>query len=111
MGILRLKDTNKDKFKTECFICKCNKDIAEEHYIVPLYEVKKIIIEQYDNEVICLCPNCHSFLHLYLTGKPEKISSAIDYFNTEEMKKRLIQISTRYHYLKAKNVRCGNANR
>lgn len=110
MGNLKLKEIKKDKSKTECFICKCNKDIVEEHYIVPLYEVKRIITERYENEVVCLCPNCHSFLHILLTGKSDKISKAISYFNTAEMRKRLVQISTRYYYLKAKNVRCGNAN-
>ena len=70
MDNLRLKETNKDKFKTDCFICECNKDIAEEHYIVPLYEVKKIIVERYEDEAIFLSQNFNSFLHIYITDKP-----------------------------------------
>lgn len=77
------------KSKEQCFICKSNALIAEEHYIVP---------------------NCHTYLHLILNKKFEKFSDVFDYFKTQQMKKALIKIYNRYYYLKAKNERCKNAN-
>lgn len=98
------------KSKEQCFICKSNALIAEEHYIVPISEVRKTNLKTYEDEVINLCPNCHTYLHLILNKKFEKFSDVFDYFKTQQMKKALIKIYNRYYYLKAKNERCKNAN-
>lgn len=97
--------------KEKCYICGNHKLITEEHYIVPISEVKKANLISYEDEVIDLCPNCHTYLHLILNEKFEKYSEIFEYCKTQQMRENLIKIYSRYYYLKAKNRRNQNANR
>lgn len=98
------------KSKEQCFICKRHAMITEEHYIVPISEVKKANVKIYEDEIINLCPNCHTYLHLMLNKKFEKFNEIFNYFKTGQKREALIKIYNRYYYVKAKNKRCQNAN-
>lgn len=93
------------KDKKKCFICKENSLITEEHYIVPIKEVKKTKLTSYKDEVIDLCPNCHTYLHLIIDEKIEKFDDIFSYFKTKQNREALIKIYSRYYYIKAKNAR------
>ena len=96
--------------KKQCFICQNNEIITEEHYIVPISEAKKTNLIEYKDEIINLCPNCHTYLHLIINNKFEKFSEIFKYFKTKQMRESIIKIYNRYYYLKSKNERYQNAN-
>lgn len=100
-----------NKEKCNCYICQKHKEIAEEHFIVPLAEVKKVIYEKYEDETIFLCPNCHAYIHLRSSQKKNTLKEVYDYFEAEETRMRLAEILARYNYIKCKNERCEYANR
>lgn len=91
--------------KTKCFICKKNKLITEEHYIVPIAEATKINKARYEDEIINLCPNCHTYLHLILNNKFEKFENIFEYFKSKQARDALLKLYGRYYYLRAKNER------
>lgn len=108
--IAKSTKTNREE-KDNCFICGKHKVITEEHYIVPLAEVKESTKKEYEDEIIYICPNCHTYLHLMLRNKEELMGDVYKYFCTEKEKEHIAKIISRYYYLKSKNARYKNENR
>ncbi|WP_454803826.1 HNH endonuclease [Mucilaginibacter phyllosphaerae] len=66
----------------ECKICLMNfceiygdigKDFIHVHHLVPMHEVGKEYKVDYKNDLIPVCPNCHSMLHRKVNGKEPSI--------------------------------------
>jgi len=97
MSELKASDirTRKKRDKLPCFVCGNHAGITVWHHILPLGEIADGIdyyldSEWYpggvDNTVVCLCPNCHAYVHLMAACNERKIGTPAEVSETDWFK-------------------------
>ena len=85
------------------YTCKCcgfdfekkygelGKNFIEVHHVVPLASRKECIVPDVDNDLVCLCPNCHRMIHrkkengeIYKVEELQKIINEAEIIGTKE---------------------------
>lgn len=74
----RLRKSKGHIEREECFVCGKHKEITQLHHIMPLQECAQWLEYVKGIEVprVWLCPNCHAYVHLWLSGKTIQLANA-----------------------------------
>lgn len=81
------------KYKTDCFVCDKHKEITEWHHVTPICMQPQLINDgiYFENEVACVCPNCHSYIHKLYKLAPKEYKSFIEKLIANHYSKDSIQ--------------------
>ena len=94
------------KWKREpCYICGKHEKITEWHHLISLSECANKLFKNFDiNELetpmYCLCPNCHTYIHLIESRKSYSIGAVIENLNSDEITKLKTLLSEKENLMK-----------